>query len=546
MKRIKRIALIIAIGLVSLAISHVDVYSQERPEYLPGELLVKFQDGVSGAKIKSLIAGNGAGVVKRIGLIDLYHLKLPSSLSVERALTVYRNSPLVKYAEPNYLRYPDIIPNDPSYPEMWGLDNTGQTGGTADADIDAPEAWDITTGGPDVVVAVIDSGMDLNHEDLAANLYTNPGEIAGNGIDDDGNGYIDDVNGWDFAWDDNDPTDTDTACGGHGTHTSGTIGAVGDNGIGVTGINWDVRIMPLKIFRTYFLIFCSASSSDIISAIEYASMMGVRVSNNSYGSTSYSQAEYDAIQASRSVFVAAAGNDGANTDVSPQYPSAYDLDNIISVAATDDDDLLAYFSNYGTASVDLAAPGVSILSTLPGDTYDLYDGTSMATPHVVGVTGLLLSQDPALTVNEMKWRILNGTDSKGLPVLTQGRLNANNTLGFGLALTDVTVIVTPLGPTTVSPGDTINYNVALTNNTAFSKTVEARVFVQLPDGSTVDLEGPGTFILPANGTIDQDFSRVVPSGVNTGTYTLFGQAESTNSFDEDPVDYEVVRRELSK
>ena len=540
MKKIKKIALIIAIGLVSLAMSHVEAYSQERPEYLPGELLVKFREGVSGDEIKSLIAGNGAGVVKRIGLIDVYHLKLPSSLSVQQALTLYRNSPLVKYAEPNYLRYPDVTPNDPRYSEMWGLNNTGQTGGTADADIDAPEAWNITTGDPDVVVAVIDSGMDLNHEDLAANLYTNPGEIPGNGIDDDGNGYIDDVNGWDFAWDDNDPSDTDAICGGHGTHTSGTIGAVGDNGIGVTGINWDVRIMPLKIFRKYLLIFCSASSSDIISAIEYASMMGVRVSNNSYGSTSYSQAEYDAIQASRSVFVAAAGNDGANTDVSPQYPSAYGLDNIISVAAADDDDLLASFSNYGTASVDLAAPGVGILSTLPGDTYDLYDGTSMASPHVVGVAGLLLSQDPSLTVNEMKWRILNGADPKGLPVLTEGRLNADNSLGFGLALPDVTVILTPLGPTTVSQGDTINYNIALTNNTAFSETVEARVFVQLPDGSIVDLEGPGTFTVPGGGTIDQDFSKVVPAGVDTGVYTLFGQVQSADSFDEDPVDYEVA------
>ena len=511
----------------------------ERPEYLPDEVLVKFKADVADSVIDSIIAGVKGEVLKKFQIVPVLRLKVPID-NIQPVIKYLENLPEVEFAEPNYLRYLDVVPDDPMYPEMWGLDNTGQTGGTAGADIDAPEAWNLTTGTPDVVVAVIDSGMDLTHEDLAGNLYVNPGEIPGNGIDDDGNGYIDDLNGWDFAYDDNDPSDSDAICGGHGTHTSGTIGALGNNSIGVTGINWDVQIMPLKIFRKYLLIFCSATSSDIIDAIEYATIMGVRVSNNSYGSTSYSQAEYDAIQASRSVFVAAAGNDEANTDTSPQYPSAYDLDNIISVAATDDNDALAYFSNYGVVSVDIAAPGVNILSTTPGDTYSLFSGTSMAAPHVAGVTGLLISQDPALTINEMKWRILNGADPKGLPVLTGARLNAYNTLDYGLALPDVSVTVTPLGSTTITLDETVNYNVALMNNTAVSQTVDAKVFVQLPNGVTLDLEGPGTFTVPAGGTINGDFSTVVPTGASAGIYTLIGQVKGANSFDEDPVEYSIV------
>jgi subtilisin family serine protease len=236
-----------------------------------------------------------------------------------------------------------MTPNDPGYGEMWGLHNWGQTGGTLDTDIDAPEAWDITTGDGDIVVAVIDSGIDLNHPDLSANIWTNPGEIPGNGIDDDGNGYIDDVHGWDFSSNDNNPSDDIGVCGGHGTHTSGTIGAVGDNGIGVTGINWDVKIMPLKTAKQILIFFCGLEDADIIKAIEYAAMNGARVSNNSYGGGFYNQAVFNTIRASKHLFVAAAGNESNNNDVNPSYPASYDLDNIISVAATDHNDSLLPF-----------------------------------------------------------------------------------------------------------------------------------------------------------------------------------------------------------
>jgi len=371
----------------------------------------------------------------------------------------------------------------------------------------------------------------MAHPDIAANVYTNPGEIAGNGIDDDGNGYIDDVHGWDFAHNDNDPSDTDVACGGHGTHTAGTIGAVGNNGIGVTGVNWNVQIMPLKVFKTYFLVLCSASTSDIINAVNYAASMGVRVSNNSYGSTSPTQAESDAIQASNSVFVAAAGNDGVNTDTVPQYPSAYTLPNIISVAATDHNDAIATFSNFGILSVDLGAPGVGILSTTPNNTYSLFDGTSMATPHVTGSAALLMAMDPTLTVNEVKWRILNGVDPTGLPVGTGGRLNINNTMLLPPPV--VTMTVTPIGPTTVALGGSISYSVAINNTGTTAQSVKAKVVAVFPDGSETTLDSR-TLTVGPGASVNANFTKTVPLSITPGTYKIAGRAEVTGtSYDED-------------
>ena len=381
-----------------------------------------------------------------------------------------------------------------------------------------------------MVVADIDTGLDLGHIDFAGNIYTNPGEIPGNGIDDDANGYIDDVNGWDFARDDNNPNE-EAICGGHGTHTAGTIGAKGNNGIGVTGVNWNVKIMPLKIFKKYLIILCSASSADIISAIDYAAMMGVRVSNNSYGGGPYSQAEYDAIRASKSIYVAAAGNDGTNNDVTPAYPASYNLNNIISVAATDHNDAKASFSNYGTTSVDLGAPGVDILSTTPNNTYSLFDGTSMATPHVTGSVALLMANDPTLTNNEVKWRILKGTDYKGLPLLTGGRLNINNSLL--LPPPQVTIDVTPIGSTTVPRGGIVSYNVAIHNTQLTAKTVNAFVVAVYPNGGEAAIT-TRTVTVPAGATLSQGFSLTVPFGVTLGEYQLAGRAEiPSTSYDED-------------
>jgi len=525
--------LIMAVSGVAFAGS-----AMKRPSFVPGELILRFNDGVSKADISKALNSVRGRKIKRFLRINALHVKVPNG-TAKRAVRILKGMQGVKYAELNLLRFIDAAPNDPSFTSLWGLNNTGQTGGTFDADIDAFEAWNLFTGDPNMVVADIDTGLDMTHPDIAANVYTNPGEIAGNGIDDDGNGFIDDVHGWDFAHNDNDPSDTDTACGGHGTHTAGTIGAVGNNGIGVTGVNWNVQIMPLKVFKVFFGVLCSASTTDIISAVNYAASMGVRVSNNSYGSTSPTQAEKDAIQASNSVFVAAAGNDGKNTDNVPQYPSAYNLPNIIAVAATDHNDAMASFSNFGMVSVDLAAPGVGILSTTPNNTYSVFDGTSMATPHVTGAATLLMAKDPTLTVNEVKWRLLAGVDPAALPVGTGGRLNINNTLLLPPPV--VTMAITPTGPTTVARGGAVSYSVAIHNGSGAVQLVKAGVVAVFPDGSEFALDSKTLNVSPG-ATVNANFTKTVPLSLATGVYNISGRAEVPGgiSFDEDIAPYTIT------
>jgi len=512
------------------------------PEYQEGQILVKFKHNISLAQVQSLNASNATKILKRFKAGNIDHLALPANMNVQQAIQAYQSSGLVEFAEPNYIRYLNAIPNDPGYAaNMWGLNNTGQTAGIFDADIDAPEAWTITTGSSAVIVADIDSGMDMTHPDLVANLWTNPNEIANNGIDDDANGYIDDIHGWDFGENDNNPSDTISSCGGHGTHTAGTIGASGNNGAGITGVNWTVSLMPLKVFKPIFGgIFCTADSAAIIGAINYASMMGARVSNNSYGGGPASQAEQSAIQASKALFVAAAGNDGANNDLTPSYPANYPLDNVLSVAATDHNDAMAIFSNFGT-SVHLAAPGVSILSTLPNNQYDFYDGTSMAAPHVTGVAALLLAQNPNLTINELKRLLLDGVDLiPGLNVATSGRLNAFTSLTNTGAIADVTVALIPVSPTTSPLGSVITYRVSLTNNTAIAQSIAVQVYAQLPTGVNRQLTSAANVTVPAGATVSQTFNQPVPATVTPDVYTLFAQADSATSFDEDPVAYTII------
>ncbi|GAH55928.1 unnamed protein product, partial [marine sediment metagenome] len=273
--------------------------------------------------------------------------------TLSEVMEAYKENPDVVYAEHNYIAEAfQSIPDDPKFTELYGLNNTGQTGGQADCDIDAPEAWEYFTGSPDMVIAVIDTGIDYNHQDIAANMWHNSGEIPGNGIDDDGNGYVDDYYGYDFYNNDGNPYDDHS----HGTHCAGTIGGVGDNGIGVAGVNWQVKIMAVKFLSAYG----SGSYSAAVSSILYATKMGAKISSNSWGGSGYSQALKDAVEYANSkgcLFAAAAGNSAANSDVYPLYPAAFSCSNIISVAATDHSDNRAWFSNYGTISVDLGAPG---------------------------------------------------------------------------------------------------------------------------------------------------------------------------------------------
>jgi subtilisin family serine protease len=344
----------------------------------------------------------------------------------------------VKFFEPNFAVYATATNNDPLFsPYMWHLNNTGQSGGTADADIDAPEAWDVSTGSSGVVVGVIDSGIDYTHPDLAANMWKNPGEIAGDGKDNDHNGYIDDVYGWDFYNNDANPMDDN----GHGTHVAGTIAAVGNNAVGVTGVSWNSKVMALKFLGADG----SGGTAGAIKALDYARMMkttygvNVRITNNSWAGGGYSQALQDAIARTQSadmLFIAAAGNgdaygNGLNNDVYASYPSNSPSANVIAVAATDRNDRLASFSNYGATQVDLAAPGVDIASTYPGNRYVYMSGTSMATPVVSGVAALAWSVAPTATYQQIKNAILGGVDKiAGLSgkVLTGGRVNARKTL----------------------------------------------------------------------------------------------------------------------
>lgn len=415
--------------------------SLKRSEPLPDEVIVKFSDRFSKSVYTDLFSDLGLSSKQQTQSFSYHLVDLPANMSLAEAIARLEEHALVEYAGPNHRLYAGIVEtravvNDPRFDDLWGLDNTGQTGGLADADIDAPEAWEIGTG-TEIVVGVIDTGVDYTHPDLAVNMWVNPGEIPDNGIDDDGNGYVDDVHGYDFAYGDADPMDGD----GHGTHVAGTIAADGNNGIGVTGVNWSAKIMALKFLDD------NGEGTDFaaIQAIEYAVMMGADVTNNSWGGYSFSQGIYDAIvEAGEAgqLFIAAAGNESNNNDLVPSYPASYNLDNVISVAATDHRDDLANFSNIGAQTVDLGAPGVDILSTLPGGGYGVLSGTSMAAPHVAGAAALILGTEPGLSPAEVKERLLTSVDP--LPDLTGntvtgGRLNLAGALSDGPAMPTVSI-----------------------------------------------------------------------------------------------------------
>ncbi len=395
----------------------------EDAQAVPGEYIIKFDM----SKLEAL--RNNSEILKKysteaIEKVLLNRMKLQSNeelplvnaevvqadlkefFDIDFALRLY-DSGIIEYMEPNYIVSTDATPNDSSYSSLWGMNNTGQTGGTADVDVDAPQAWDITTGSNNIVVGVVDTGIDYTHPDLAANMWRNPGEVAGNGIDDDNNGVIDDVFGYNAITNSGNPLDDHN----HGTHCSGTIGGVGNNGQGVAGVNWNVKLMGLKFLSSSG----SGSIADAIKAVNYAVMMkqrgvNIRVLSNSWGGGGYSQAMEDAIRAANTnniLFVAAAGNSTSNNDNTPNYPSNYNVPNVLAVAAIDHNGLLASFSSYGRYTVDLAAPGVNIYSTVKGGGYASYSGTSMATPHVSGVAALVLSQTPGYTPAQLKDQLMS-------------------------------------------------------------------------------------------------------------------------------------------
>lgn len=416
-------------------------------DYVAGELIVKLNGGIENNLMGDFASEYGAKVIEKFDIPegvyksfggDMLRLKLPAGIDVFEAVAAMKEDGRVAYAEPNEIITLDEVasaqhspvqgesqagaPNDLD-PKLWGLNNTGQTGGKAGADVSALDAWKITTGdgsanGP--LIAVIDTGIDYNHPDLKANMWTNPGEIPGDGIDNDGNGVVDDVHGYYPAANSGDPMDGHS----HGTHCAGTIAAVGNNGIGVVGVAQNARLMGIKIFSDSG----STTAADIVKGINYATRMGADITSNSWGGGGRSEAIYDAFKANPALHVIAAGNSNYDNDKRDNFPSNYDLDSIVAVAATDHNDQKASFSQWGATSVDVAAPGVNTYSTVPisKGSYGNKSGTSMATPHVSGGAALIMSAYPDASNEEIKARLIHGSDKvdalKGVSV-SNGRVN---------------------------------------------------------------------------------------------------------------------------
>jgi subtilisin family serine protease len=399
--------------------------------HAPDEVLVRLKHGLSPEAQQRALTQVPSRVVRRFASVErLYHLKLAPGISSGEAIATLHRDRDVLYAEPNFIVQTLAVPNDPSFSAQWALRNTGQTGGTPGADIGAVEAWDVTNGSPDIAVAVIDTGVDYTHPDLAANVFRNPDDCDGNGRDDDGNGWADDCRGIDTVNGDSEPMDDHN----HGTHVSGIIGAVGNNAVGVSGVTQRITIVPCKAINAAGF----GTDADAIACLDYVAALKDRgldivATNNSWGGGLYSQALADAISSQQQrgiLFVAAAGNDSRDNTTLRTYPCSYYLPSVLCVAATTSRDERAWFSNYGPTSVHLAAPGDDVLSTTPGNGYERFSGTSMAAPHVSAVMALVHTQWP-----DRDWRFVKNivlASGEPLPSLvetvTRRRLSARGAL----------------------------------------------------------------------------------------------------------------------
>jgi subtilisin family serine protease len=430
----KKIGLaVLSMSFMTAAYSMVGsgLQSQEA-KFVPGELLVKMKKGESLSS--SLMSEHGLTVQEKIPTKsgNLFRVTTDGKKSLGLLISKLGSNDNVKFAEPNYIYSIEDAPNDPQFGDLWGLNNTGsndpsRTPGTAGADIAAFKSWEIEKGSKEIKIAVIDTGVEYTHPDLAENMWQNEAELNGEeGVDDDGNGYIDDIYGWDFAYGDNDPIDGHS----HGTHCAGTIGAVHNNEVGVAGVMADVSIVAIKFLSDRG----SGTSANAVKAIQYATSLDVDLMSNSWGGGGFSQAMFDAIEEASDagiIFTAAAGNSKSNNDQRPHYPSNYELPNVVSVAAHTAQDTLASFSCYGAETVHVAAPGHKILSTVKNGGYATYSGTSMATPHVSGALGLLLAKEGRMGHEEMRERLMETSEpisSYRRKTISGGRLNGYNLL----------------------------------------------------------------------------------------------------------------------
>ncbi|MGE5113850.1 MAG: FG-GAP-like repeat-containing protein [Acidobacteriaceae bacterium] len=405
----------------------------DEKKFADRELLVKFRAGRL-PHSNAVHAALGGRALREFATVrGLQLVKLTPGRSVQAAAAEYRANPEVEYAEPNYVVKLLGTPNDPFFSQQWALSNPGGTHAIAGADIEALNAWSLTTGSSNIVVATLDTGVDYLHPDLAANIFSNPADCNNNGLDDDGDGYVDDCHGINTYDHTSDPMDDF----GHGTHVAGIIGATGNNGLGVTGVNWNIQILPCKFLNStgYGTI---AGAIECLNYIKTLKDRGVNIvaTNNSWGGLDYSQALGDAIAAQRDdgiLFVAAAGNEFSNNDFLMAFPADAPFSNVISVASSTNQDRFSDFTNTGPHSVHLAAPGDQILSTLPSGTYGVASGTSMAAPYVTGVIALLKAQDPSRDWKKLKNLILSGGDSVAAlaQTITGRRLNAYGSMTCG-------------------------------------------------------------------------------------------------------------------
>ena len=485
------------------------------PKYNPDHLIVRFRPGTSSQSVQAAHTALRASSVKSWASVEgLQLVQLPPGANLQNVIAAYRQNPAVMYAEPDYIVHALALPMDTNFQQQWSLQNSGQLGGLTGADIHASQAWTQTTGSSNVVVAVIDTGIDYTHADLAANVWSSTSGYSGT-IDGVTINCAAGTHGFNAVTATCDPMDDN----GHGSHVSGIIGAVGNNGIGVVGVNWNVQIMSCK-----FLDAGGAGpTSDAITCLDFVRAMkdrgaNVVATNNSWGGFDFSQALADAIQAQQKdgiLFITAAANDFAINDIVPVYPANYFYPNVISVAATDRFDNLAYFSDFGLHTVDLGAPGQEILSTTPNNTYTVLNGTSMAAPHVVGVAALLAAWNQKLDWRAIKNLILAGGDT--LPALaetvTGKRLNA-----YGAMTCSNSTVNSRLQPIQDALSGTAGQPIALAvlNINCAQPAGPVQITIT-PGGQTINLADDGTGVDQASGDGIYTAQWTPP---RTGNYTL--------------------------
>jgi subtilisin family serine protease len=459
---------------------------------VPGRLLVRFSRDAGRsdrAATRAEVHGRSLHDYRLVPGLELLSTDLP----VDEAIGALRgHGSVVAAAQPDCRVHATRLPDDVFLDAEWGLHNTGQFGGIAGRDIDAAAGWDIRTDATAAPVAIIDTGMNLDHPDLVDNLWTNPGEIPGNGVDDDHNGFVDDVHGFDFVDDDAVPEDEN----GHGTHVAGIIGARGDNNFGVAGVAWTATLMPLRVLDANG----SGTVDAIIRALDYAAANGARITNNSYGGRGFDPALFDAFAAAGDagmLQVVAAGNDGSDTDVAPESPGSFRLSSLISVAATDPGDGLAAFSNFGRTTVDIGAPGVHIASTWPAQfapfaSFVFLDGTSMATPMVSGVAALVAAQNPTFTPAQLHDRILATARPNAS---LAGKTVTGGVVDLGRALDtpfDATVALSQASDSGVSSTDRITNANPLVFDVTFPRAITGLAAGDFVRGGTATGCGVGT------------------------------------------------------